>query len=65
LGTILAFELESGNDGYLNNISSSIQKNALQNGVLLRPLGNTVYVMPPYCIREEELENVYRVISNR
>lgn len=62
LGTILAFEIESDNDGYLNNIGSVIQKHALQNGVLLRPLGNTVYVMPPYCISEAELEKVYRTL---
>jgi adenosylmethionine---8-amino-7-oxononanoate aminotransferase len=62
LGTILAFEVETGTDGYLNNISSVIQKHALQNGVLLRPLGNTVYLMPPYCITEEELQKVYSVM---
>ncbi|MGB8194166.1 MAG: aspartate aminotransferase family protein [Chitinophagaceae bacterium] len=62
-GTILAFEIETNsNDGYLNNISSIIHKKALQQGVLLRPLGNTVYVMPPYCIINDELNKVYAVI---
>ncbi|HEX6181897.1 MAG TPA: aminotransferase class III-fold pyridoxal phosphate-dependent enzyme, partial [Chitinophagaceae bacterium] len=61
LGTILAFELETnGSDGYLNNISSVLHQNALEKGVLLRPLGNTLYVMPPYCITDEELEKVYQ-----
>ena len=32
-------------------------------GVLLRPLGNTVYVMPPYCITEAELDLIYSVIA--
>jgi adenosylmethionine---8-amino-7-oxononanoate aminotransferase len=64
LGTIIAFELEtSGSDGYLNNVSSVVQKRSLENGVLLRPLGNTVYVMPPYCITNNELELVYEVIK--
>lgn len=63
LGTILAFELETtGKDGYLNNIGSIIHKHALKNGVLLRPLGNTVYIMPPYCISQDELDAVYKVI---
>jgi len=66
LGTIVAFELEtSGRDGYLNNVSSVVQQHALENGVLLRPLGNTVYVMPPYCVSEEELEKVYDVITKK
>ena len=62
LGTILAFEIESGKDEYLNTISTSITKKALSKGVLLRPLGNTVYIMPPYCITPAELQKVYDVI---
>ena len=64
LGTILAFELETaGSDGYLNNISAVIHQKALERGVLLRPLGNAVYVMPPYCITDEELDKVYNCIE--
>lgn len=63
LGTILAFEVETGGQqGYLNNISSTLHQKALKEGVLLRPLGNTVYLMPPYCITEEELRRVYDVV---
>lgn len=62
-GTILAFEVSQGKDGYLNSISSSVTQEAMQKGVYLRPLGNTVYLMPPYCITEEELAKVYRVIT--
>jgi adenosylmethionine-8-amino-7-oxononanoate aminotransferase len=62
-GTIVAFELETGGaEGYLNNISSVIHQKALKHGVLLRPLGNTVYVMPPYCIKDDELEKIYSCI---
>lgn len=61
-GTILAFEITQGKDGYLNSISSSVTQKAMQKGVYLRPLGNTVYLMPPYCITEEELGKVYQVI---
>jgi adenosylmethionine---8-amino-7-oxononanoate aminotransferase len=64
-GTIIAFEIEtSGAEGYLNNISSVIHQKALTHGVLLRPLGNTVYIMPPYCTSDKELEKVYRCTVN-
>jgi adenosylmethionine-8-amino-7-oxononanoate aminotransferase len=62
LGTILAFEIETGKDEYLNNISSIITRKALSKGVFLRPLGNTVYIMPPYCITAIQLQQVYDVL---
>lgn len=62
LGTILAFEIMQGNDEYLNNISAAITKKSLEKGVYIRPLGNTVYIMPPYCITENELAKIYTVL---
>lgn len=62
IGTILAFEIEQGTDSYLNSIKEMVTQKALQQGVYLRPLGNTVYIMPPYCITEDELKKVYGVI---
>ena len=62
LGTIIAFEIAEGKDEYLNNIAGNITQKALDEGVYMRPLGNTVYIMPPYCITEEELEIAYDVI---
>lgn len=59
LGTILAFEIVDGKDEYLNNIAQIITQKALENGIYIRPLGNTVYIMPPYCICEDELQKVY------
>ena len=46
----------------MNNISSLITEKTLSKGVYIRPLGNTVYIMPPYCIKEDELNRVYDVI---
>lgn len=63
LGTILAFEIVKGADEYLNTISLTITERALQKGVYIRPLGNTVYIMPPYCITDEELNKVYAVLA--
>jgi adenosylmethionine-8-amino-7-oxononanoate aminotransferase len=62
LGTILAFEITQGKDGYLNNISTVITQESLKEGVYLRPLGNTVYIMPPYCITKKQLRRVYDVM---
>ncbi|HRH60175.1 MAG TPA: adenosylmethionine--8-amino-7-oxononanoate transaminase [Chitinophagaceae bacterium] len=62
LGTILAYEIAEGNDEYLNSISADITTACLQKGVYIRPLGNTVYIMPPYCITKDELAKVYEVM---
>jgi adenosylmethionine-8-amino-7-oxononanoate aminotransferase len=59
LGTVLAFELNAGEDGYINAIGPAITRDALDAGIYLRPLGNTVYVMPPYCITEKEMDQVF------
>ena len=63
LGTILAFEMTQGKDEYLNTISSIITQKAMDKGVYIRPLGNTVYIMPPYCISEDELNKTYAVME--
>ncbi len=60
-GTILAFEITLGKDEYLNSISTTITEMVMTKGVYLRPLGNTVYIMPPYCITESELQKTYEV----
>lgn len=62
LGTILAFEINTGKKEYLNSIATSFTEQALQEGVYLRPLGNTVYIMPPYCITNNELLKIYTTI---
>ncbi|MEY2977356.1 MAG: adenosylmethionine--8-amino-7-oxononanoate transaminase [Prochlorotrichaceae cyanobacterium] len=61
-GTIAALELKSEQAGYLNSISALIRERSIAKGVLLRPLGSVVYLLPPYCITDEELSWVYRVI---
>jgi adenosylmethionine---8-amino-7-oxononanoate aminotransferase len=63
LGTIIAFEIEQGTDGYLNNIATVITQKALKKGLYIRPLGNTVYLMPPYCITATQLQQTYSAIT--
>ncbi len=63
-GTILAIEIGTEEDtSYFNSIRNEIYDFCLQKGVLLRPLGNVLYVMPPYCIKKSELNHVYEVLE--
>lgn len=62
IGTILAFELNAAKGEYLNQVGTTIMEKALARGIYLRPLGNTVYIMPPYCITEEQLGKIYQFI---
>jgi adenosylmethionine---8-amino-7-oxononanoate aminotransferase len=62
MGTILAFELNTGKDEYTNRVGTAVMKRALAQGIYLRPLGNTVYLMPPYCITVEQLKKIYRFL---
>jgi adenosylmethionine-8-amino-7-oxononanoate aminotransferase len=64
IGTIIAFEVMSDSEsGYLSNIAPRLRASFRDAPVLLRPLGNTVYVMPPYCIGQAEMDVVREAIS--
>ncbi|MCJ2188362.1 adenosylmethionine--8-amino-7-oxononanoate transaminase [Novosphingobium beihaiensis] len=63
-GTIAALDLRtSGAGGYLDTLAPRLMAFFRERGVLLRPLGNTVYVMPPYCITDEQLGDVWNAIG--
>jgi adenosylmethionine-8-amino-7-oxononanoate aminotransferase len=63
LGTILAVEIQTAEEtSYFNNLRDSLYEFFIQEGVLLRPLGNVVYILPPYCITDQQLERVYDVL---
>lgn len=63
-GTILAMDIEtSEQSSYFNPVSSRLYQFFLDKGIILRPLGNTLYVMPPYCISDDELDLVYSAIK--
>lgn len=63
LGSILALDIVVENGGYLSNIAIDLYDFYIKNGVLLRPLGNTVYIMPPYCISQSSLNQIYDTIE--
>jgi adenosylmethionine-8-amino-7-oxononanoate aminotransferase len=62
MGTIGAIELRADDAGYLSAMRPKLYQFFLERGVLLRPLGNVIYVLPPYVISEAELNRVYDVI---
>ena len=63
-GTIVAFDLKTdANSNYFNNLRDVLYDNFIKRGILLRPLGNTVYILPPYVITNEQLKKVYEVIG--
>jgi adenosylmethionine---8-amino-7-oxononanoate aminotransferase len=62
IGTIGAIELQAEDAGYLSAMRPKLYRFFLERGVLLRPLGNVVYVLPPYVISSDELNHIYDVI---
>ncbi len=59
-GTIAAMDITAeGEEGYLNPIANHIKEQCVDKGLLLRPLGNVLYLMPPYCTTESQLAEMY------
>jgi len=64
LGTIIALDvITSEQKGYTNSIRDKLYSYFIEKGILLRPLGNTLYVLPPYCISEADLNFVFDAIE--
>jgi adenosylmethionine-8-amino-7-oxononanoate aminotransferase len=63
IGTIAALDLRVEQGGYLAGVGPKLNAFFLDKGLLLRPLGNTIYVLPPYCITTNELDLVYGAIG--
>ena len=61
--TVLRTSARDDDTGYLAPLGPRLYDLFLSHNVLLRPLGNTVYILPPYCITEEELNHVHDVID--
>ncbi|MGD9545515.1 MAG: adenosylmethionine--8-amino-7-oxononanoate transaminase [Methylocystis sp.] len=63
LGIVTALDLHVGQGGYLATIALDLMGFFNARGLLLRPLGPTIYVFPPYCVAAAELDLVYDAIS--
>ena len=62
-GTIAAVDLRTGSAGYLADIGPKLRAFFLERGLLVRPLGNVLYLLPPYCITGDELDGLYDAIE--
>jgi len=64
-GTILAMEWKTGVDtSYFNSLRDKLYQYFLDAGIILRPLGNILYILPPYCITNEQLSYIYSKIES-
>jgi len=62
-GTILAMEWQTaGATSYLSDIRDRLYNYFLANGILMRPLGNVLYILPPYVLSDEDLDYIYQTI---
>ncbi len=65
LGVIFALEIKTeSNESYYGTLRNKLYNFFIENGVILRPVGNIVYILPPYIISEKQLDRIYQVIEN-
>jgi adenosylmethionine-8-amino-7-oxononanoate aminotransferase len=65
LGVIFALEIKTDSAAsYYGSLRNKLYNFFIENGVILRPVGNIVYILPPYVITDEQLEKVYQVVEN-
>jgi len=62
LGGIAAFDLAGTDSGYSAGAGRELATALQERGILLRPLGNVIYLMPPYCITDGEIDRVFEAI---
>ncbi|OYU84057.1 MAG: adenosylmethionine--8-amino-7-oxononanoate transaminase [Flavobacterium sp. BFFFF2] len=64
LGVILAFDMvRPDKEAYYGNFRNQLYAFFIENGLLLRPIGNTIYILPPFIINDEELNKVYSLLE--
>jgi adenosylmethionine---8-amino-7-oxononanoate aminotransferase len=64
LGVIFALEIKTDSaESYYGNLRNKLYNFFIENGVILRPVGNIVYILPPYIITENQLQKVYQTIE--
>ncbi|KQV30398.1 adenosylmethionine-8-amino-7-oxononanoate aminotransferase [Rhizobium sp. Root1203] len=63
IGTIAALDLNTETSGYLADAGPRLRAFFRKRGLLIRPLGNVIYLMPPYCVTAPELDRAYEAID--
>jgi adenosylmethionine-8-amino-7-oxononanoate aminotransferase len=65
LGVIFALEIKTATSAsYYGTLRNKLYDFFIKNGIILRPVGNIVYILPPYIITDEQLQKVYDVVEN-
>ena len=64
LGTIFALDIKKENEEtYYGSMRTKLYNFFIENGVILRPVGNIVYILPPYIMTDKQLQKVYDVVE--
>ncbi|MBF0184795.1 MAG: adenosylmethionine--8-amino-7-oxononanoate transaminase [Magnetococcales bacterium] len=63
VGSIAALDIVADDAGYASRIGLFLRKFFLERGFLLRPLGNALYLLPPYCISDSELHQAWDCVA--
>ena len=65
LGVIFALEIKTeSQESYYGTMRNKLYNFFIENGIILRPVGNIIYILPPYVITNEQLQKVYVAIEN-
>jgi adenosylmethionine-8-amino-7-oxononanoate aminotransferase len=62
-GTIAALDLNVSTSGYLSNVGLRLRAFFRHRDLLIRPLGNVIYLMTPYCVTSADLDRAYAAID--
>jgi adenosylmethionine-8-amino-7-oxononanoate aminotransferase len=64
LGVIFALEIKTeSSESYYGTMRNKLYDFFIENGIIIRPVGNIVYILPPYVITDEQLQKVYEVVE--
>jgi len=64
LGVIFALEIKTEDDfSYYGTLRNKLYDFFIENGVILRPVGNIIYILPPYIISDNQLQRIYQVVE--
>ncbi len=64
LGGIFALEIKTeSQESYYGTMRNKLYNFFIENGIILRPVGNIIYILPPYIITENQLQKVYATIE--